>query len=212
MHVNLLPQSLRTKTLLRRGLRCWSLVWGSIVVVLALGGLRQWRSTHELASRLTVLEEGCRPLREMQQHSKQLAAQRQALTQRDASFRGLTSDGKALRLLGLLSQYKRAAADAFQIQSITATPLTPSPASAAARKPATDAAGSTAGTKGSVEAAPPELWMVALKGVAAGDDAVNDLVGALRDSNRFERVELKSIVQYPAAGPQGREWSLECHF
>jgi hypothetical protein len=117
---------------------------------------------------------------------------------RGAELQGLQSDGKVLRLLSLLSAHKRDAGDALQVLSVVATPL--APAAASPGKP--------------VAKSPTPLrqadLLVTLKGAAVDDDAVNELVAALRKSNRFVRVELKSIINGASAGHLGRQWSLEC--
>lgn len=206
MSVNLLPRTIQRRMLMRRCLRAWSLIWIAAAALVALPILHQWHGLRALQSRLQVLAAACEPLHALQTSTARLAAARDDKTQQLDLLASLQSDGRTLRLIGLLSRQRTQATEAVQVQTIAAMPLNDPPASPANTKPASK-------TTSAASLVPQQRpWRISMIGQARSDAAINALVGTLREANNFRRVELKSIVNGPPAEPVRRDWAIEMDY
>jgi hypothetical protein len=197
-YANLLPEDYRRGRLVRRRLVQWAIVW-SVVVATALP---LWAiQTHRLTSERNTLRERravYAPTKRMLAEIPRMQGEMKELSQRDEMVRHLTDDRPPLAALGMISHAAASCDGKVRIfQLIVERPPTPT-------KLAGDAA------KAELLAAKPSL--LTLQGTGIDNQSIARFVVHLRQTQAFQRVDLKSSVRGRLALSDVQRFVVECEF
>lgn len=193
-HLNLLPWNCRRTQLIRLCLKRWSVPWAVACGLTAAAAIVRWDQAEAARARMEVLEQQYAPTAALRGQIERLGKRFEGLRSREAILDRLEDPRPALSLLGLVSRSARECQGRLRIEQL-ALRLEGQPGSGPGPTPAH--AGATRS--------------VLIKGTAADNLAVARFVLALRRTEAFDRVELKSSQQQPQ---QGETWSyvLDCAY
>jgi Tfp pilus assembly protein PilN len=194
--LNLLPPGNLLGNLAVVRLCQWALVWMVLAAVLAGS---YWSRRGEAQADLETLRARQRqyaPTELLEAELRKIKQQLAALRSAQLSAGSLVDDRPALTLLGAVSRSAAATQGGLWVQKL-------------AVKPQTGGDGRrTAVTSG----AGPAPTTVSLQGIAQDNLAVARFLAALRDSELFERVELKSAVEQTVGERALRSYLVECTY
>lgn len=193
--VNILPWNFRRRELLRQRLFQWSVVWG-IGLVLAAGA--GWFESRAYKTELQVMQvkEGMdEPLQRLKADSERMRAQLNELSAKDALVVQLQDQPPPLVVLGLASQSARQCGGRIWLKNLQFQWTRK-------RLATTQQTASDVGPTG----------MLTLQGTGEDNLAVAEFVATLRETECFDRVELKSSVGMDSSGVRGRSYLMECRF
>lgn len=190
---NVVPQSYRRAVVARRAIRDWSflgLIIGSALGLYVAVEVERLRSSY---SAMQTESSAARPYIEMSATIERLRSEIEAIERGDALLRRLKVEGSPLGPVALISKASRACQGRVWIQDFhfesnshsgSAGGLRPAPA------PRTT-------PDGAAKADRPKMTVT---GTAADHLAAAEFVAALRDSNAFRTVELKSSITTETMG------------
>jgi Tfp pilus assembly protein PilN len=195
--LNILPYSLRLRQLVRVRLFQWVLL-GSIAAAAGAGVLYATKYAPYQASlaELRAREQKCEPLKKLQSELDAMRAELDDLQQREALAMSLADNVPDLTLLGVVSRAARRSDGTVYIEQLSLNRKAPP----------------TAQEKSDAAAGPEPGGVLTLRGGGVDNLSVARFVAALRDSEVFERVELKSTGVQAAAGTGARSYLVECVF
>jgi Tfp pilus assembly protein PilN len=200
-HLNLLPWKCRRSQTVRRRLRQWGVVWAAVAI---LTGAGCWLSAIErrtVQQAVGQLEQQVAPVETMR---AQIASFREKLdrVRRREAVLVLLEDGRPpLALLGMVSRSARQCGGHLRVEQLTVRSSEP------AKAPAPVPAKADATAK-----APPSVSTAAtIKGTAQDNLAVARFVLSLRQTQAFDRVELKSSAGQ-TGGARGCSYLVECAY
>jgi Tfp pilus assembly protein PilN len=213
--INLLPWKCRQQQVFRLRLMQWIIPWGFVigfVLTTTVVQLIQYNDAHE---RVRRLEKACDPLADLRRKIDSLQKTQTEVARREAILAGLENPRPALSLLGLVSQSASKCKGRLHIEHLATHSLDASPA--AAGRPSAGATAFGGATKGlpkppaptTTMASPPTMGL-AIRGVAADNVAVSTFVVALRKTNAFEKVELKSSQEKTTDDRRTCSYLVEC--
>lgn len=206
-HINLLPWKCRQSQTFRLRLFRWSFAWTA--AALMVGGV-YWIKAEELATARAEadrLQDQYTPIETMR---KEIAAARQRLDQwskRQAIVAQLEDSRPPLALLALVSRSASQCAGRLRVEQLTVRTSEP------ATKPQENKPSEKTLQKNGQEVQAVGRVSVAtatIKGTAGDNLAVARFVLALRQTDAFDRVELKSAAGHPVAGTKACSYLVEC--
>lgn len=203
MHIDLLPDSVRARIQARGLLRRYAVVWLLVgAAVLTFGALRV-SELKEAKRQLVDVSRRCESLRDLQQKIAACLRQRTELNAERERLERLQPINGQLPLLNVLVQVTKSEQGKVQIQRLNFTGSSPLGGSSPSATPAA----SPVGSEGTVP-----TGCMSLQGVAEDDVVLARLVAALRGSEAFERVELKSSTHIPVGNTVARQFQVECRY
>lgn len=191
-HLNLVPESVQQRRLLRRWGTRWLAIGLAGAAVLAAYIFELDRRIHRDDQIRASLESKARPIVEIQKLSERLKAELVALEQNDALLRRLTGEGSPIESVGLVSVSAERCDGRIWVQRIrfeTELPEEKKKSSTIAKTPVASAA----------PAAQPKHRLT-VEGVGVDPLAVPNFVSELRDTKGFQNVELKSSLKTEMQG------------
>jgi Tfp pilus assembly protein PilN len=201
MHVDLLPSSIRNKVQLRAALRRWSRTWAVLVAVCiayccipTTALITARHSQEEIASR-------CEPLKLTESEIATLQGLLASLTTEKRELEKLKSVDHTLDLLNVLVQAAKSSGGQIQLQKLGITITKAKTENGASRR---DKASSQTGQATDAESS------ISLHGVADGESALSQFVESLRQSNVFNRVDLRSTSQFQSGDLKLQQYQLDC--
>ena len=197
-HLNLLTERFRLRMLVRRRLREWGIVAGVILSAsLAWIGYQRTHISYlqaELAARLTQSA----PVARMRERNARIGSQISLLQERQTLLAQLQQGKLPYQVIALVSRSAGQNQDAIHVAELVLAQ-----AEVAQSPPATPATEQPAPK-------PREETVLLLKGTASDNLAVARFVAALRRSNAFSDVDLKSSLQEVRPSISGRSYWIEC--
>ena len=186
-HVNLLPMAYRRRQLILRRAKQWTLIW--LVAMTAAGTLywAQYTRSHRARSRLESLRREYAPVKQMADEVESLKAKIDELRSRESIVLSLADEQSMLTLVGLLSRATKSCDGKLCIQRMQL-----------------DRRQDSSGDQ--------FVKVLQLDGIATDNHLVARFAAALRDTEAFQRVELKSSGRRVADNTEGQAYSLECVF
>jgi hypothetical protein len=197
-YANLLPEDYRRRRLMRRRVLQWALVWGiAMAAALPLWGVQTQRLLSEqqqLRERRGTYE----PTKTMLLEIPRMQSEMQELSQRDVMVRKFTDDHPPLAALGMVSQAAASCNGKVRIFQMIVD------------RPPTSTAAETNDAAAQVPAAKPS--MLTLQGTGVDNQSVAKFVVNLRQTQAFQRVDLKSSVRGRLALSDVQRFVVECEF
>jgi hypothetical protein len=191
--INLLPATYRRQQLLRKRIVQWTAVLGAMVAVgwgwhrLAL------REELLLSQQLESLEREHSPTKTMLKQLVEMRQQLNELQQQESVAMELEHQRNALALLGVISETAQATKGRVRVTGVQVTGFQNMRASQ------------------SVEGQKPSTDGVVVSGVSLDNLAVADMLGGLKDSGMFGRVEV--VMKERAEGDVSlRDYELRCEY
>ena len=198
-NLNILPYTLRLRQLVRARFIQWFLIWGAAAV--AAGGVlysTKYAPYHARLEELQARERKYAPVNKLKTELDAMRAEMVDLQQREALAMSLAGDIPDLTLLGVVSRAARQSDGKVYIERLSLGRETTRQAKAP-DEPA-DSAGMIRG------------GVLRLQGSGVDNLSVARFVAALRDSEVFDKVELKSTGIQAATGTGARSYLVECMF
>lgn len=197
-HLNLLPISFRRRLLFQRRIREWLAIWGAALIAAISLSVPGWLELH---NRLRDLEERRRQVLPVQTLITQNDRLRRRITDLKSSqslLKELETEHLTFHVLGVVSRSAAVCDGRVQVQffsfdrSQSSLPADPG--------------------KDQTKAPPvvEERLVLSLKGISVDNLAVARFVVALRESELFSSVDLKSLAGAPTASPGVRTYLIEC--
>jgi len=200
-HLDLLPLAFRRKMLRHARRRQWSIVLGVCAIsalAICLGQHWEYQIRHQglEARRLRAA-----PLETVQAQNAELR-KRLARIRNDQQLRAdLESEQLAFHLLVTVSRSAAACSDGVQVQQFSFSRN---------RSTVSAAPGNTAGQPGQSEQTEIETLVMTVKGIGTDNLMVSRFVVALRDSQVFDKVDLKSSMGTTGQTRGLRSFVVEC--
>ena len=184
-HLNLLPMNYRRKQLLIRRGQQWLVIWVGALV--AAGGLywAQYTQNNRARSRLESLRREYAPVKQMADEVDMLRTKIVELRNRESIVLSLADEQSMLTLIGLLSRAAKQCEGQLCVQRLQLN-----------RR----------------QEGGPHVKVLQLEGIATTNHLVAQFAAALRDTEAFQRVELKSSGRRVVENAEDQAYSLECVF
>ena len=194
--LNILPYTLRRRQMVRLRLCQWCFVW--VAAAAGASNMVYWTTYVPYQACLADLQAHEReyaPLKKLQTELDAMRAQMDDLQKREALALSLADDVPDLTLLGIISRAARQSDSSVYVEQMSLD-----------RKATTtpDKHGTSAGQK--------RRGLLTLRGAGVDNLSVARFVAALRDSEVFDIVELKSTGIQAARGMEARSCLVECVF
>lgn len=186
-YVNLLPMVYRRKQLILRCARQWTAIWLAALTGVGVLYWAQHTHNHRARSRLETLRRDYAPVKQMADEVASLQVKIEELRRRESIVLSLADEQSMLTLIGLLSRATKQCDGKLCVQSLQLN-----------RRQ--DGAGNQF------------IKVLQLDGIAADNHLVARFAAALRDTEAFQRVELKSSGRRVAQESAAQVYSLECYF
>ncbi len=196
MFINLLPQKLVIKMLIRRRLRQWALIWAALLIAGLLVMSANYRSLKQCQVQLDSYRQRVRPLASLQLQTSDIEKRLKTLHREVEVLETISAPDRSLALLAILGNAAKSPQYKVQIERMS---LASTVNRVATQKPPTEPSHAM-------------LSSVSLQGIADGDFGLANFVQSLRESNVFSQVELKSSLQYQRENLTGRQFQVECKF
>lgn len=197
--LNILPYNLRLRQLVCARILQWCLICGAVST--AAGGVlyaTKYLPYQARESELQARERKYAPLNKLKTELDAMRAEMDDLRKREALAMSLADDVPDLTLLGVVSRAAKQSNGKVYVKVLSLDRETVQSA------PAVDEpAGSTTQSRGGV---------LKLQGAGLDNLSVARFVAALRDSEVFEKVELKSTGIQAASDTGARSYLVECVF
>jgi Tfp pilus assembly protein PilN len=197
-HVNLIPWKVRRNQVIRRRLLQWAVVWAAAAGAMVAIGAAKANQNAAVRQTLHALEAEYAPIAALRQEIGTCRQNLEAWSRREAAAAQLEDTRPALTLLGLVGHSARQCEGRLRVDQLTVRPREELPA--AEKKPA-----------GKHQNAGPST-LVTIKGVALDNPAVSRFVAALRQTQAFDRVELKSSAEQPTGDLKTCSYLVECSY
>jgi Tfp pilus assembly protein PilN len=196
-HLNLLPWKCRQAQTIRLRLRQWALPWAAALAALGLVFVVESVRYHAAKQRMEQLEEQYAPVELLRTEIAGLRDRQVELDHQKAVLSELETPHPALTLLGFVSKAARGCGGQVQVESL-----------------AMASAGGELKSSGKTGPAVPtgKLGAATIRGVAADNLAIARFVAALRQSEAFDRVELKSSEKRPTDHRPVCAFLVECSY
>ncbi|EMI21469.1 secreted protein [Rhodopirellula maiorica SM1] len=196
MFINLLPEKLVIKMLVRRRLRQWALVWAALLIAGIVVMAGNYRDVQHSQLQLDVLANQIQPLQQLQVQTASLDSRLDVLQQEVDVLESICIPDRSLALLAILGEAAKSSSGKVQIERMQLS-------SNRNRENSKRAAAASL---------PTYLCSISLQGVTDGDQSLASFVESLRKSNVFHLVELKSSLMYQIDETHGRQFQIECKF
>ncbi len=196
MFINLLPQKLVIKMLVRRRLRQWALVWASLLIAGLVVMASNYRDVQQRQLQLDVLTTQVQPLEQLQVHTAGMNSRLNVLQKEVEVLEAICVPDRSLALLAILGDAAKSSEGKVQIERMNLS---------------SNGNRQVAQKKGAASI-PASLSSVSLQGIADGDRGLASFIERLRRSNVFHQVELKSSLLYQVEETHGRQFQIECKF
>lgn len=195
--LNILPYALRRRQMVRRRLVQWCFVWAAAAI--AASNVVYWTAYVPYQACLADMQTHEReyvPVKKLQTELDAMRAQMGDLQKREALALRLADDVPDLTILGIISRAARRSDGSVYVEQMSLDRKTP---------PATpDKQADSAGQK--------PYGVLTLRGAGVDNLSVARFVAALRDSEVFDTVELKSTEIHAASRMEARSYLVECVF
>ncbi len=191
-HINLLSQSFRRRQLLFRRLKQWLIVGLCAVACGSLIGWSKWRNLQAQKVKLDFLTHENDPFKKMQSEIGAIKTQINELQQREAIVLELADEQSMLSLMGIVSQAAEVCEGSVTIRKLHVERNQ----------------GIRSGKAGTFR-------ILTLEGVGSDNISVARFARALRESNAFDDVQLRSSalrLNQQQDDPDQRSYTLECVF
>ncbi len=186
-YVNLLPMVYRRKRLILRRARQWTVIWLAALTGAGVLYWAQFTQNHRASSRLETLRRDYAPVRKMADEVASLRTKIEELRRRESIVLSLADEQSMLTLVGLLSRSTKQCEGKLCVQRMQLNRRT-------------EGAGNQF------------VKVLQLDGIAADNHFVARFAAALRDTEAFQRVELKSSGRRKSEQSEEQVYSLECVF
>ncbi len=190
-YLNMLPQGFHRRQLLERRLRQWTGVWIVALLLAIAFGWVQHREDRDLAARLRGLENDYAPIKKLQTGLVSIRKELAEVQHRETLALRLSNRRSMLTLLGLVTRATHCCDGEVSIRRLSLGVV----------KGRTNQRGGHA-----------VLQTLALEGLGANNLSVARFAAALRTTNAFNQVQLRSTVQEQIGSVPARGYSLECTF
>ncbi len=199
--LDLLPMAFRRKMLRHARRRQWSIVLGAFAVLALVICISQYYECQLRQQGLEARRLRAAPLENVRAQNSELG-KRLARIHSDQQLRAeLESEQLAFHLLATVSRSAATCSDGVQVQQFSFS-TTRSTASAPPANPA--------GQTGQPEQTEIETLVMTVKGIGADNLMVSRFVVALRDSQVFDKVDLKSSMGAAGQARGIRSFIVEC--
>jgi hypothetical protein len=196
-NLNILPYALRRRQVVRLRVFQWCFIW--VVAAVAGSSIVYWTTYVPYRACMAHLQSHEReyaPLKKLETELGAMRAQIDDLQEREALALSLADDVPDLTLLGLISRAARQGAGSVYVEKMSlerkAEPETPDKKDDSAERK--------------------RRGVLTLRGAGLDNLSVARFVAALRDSELFETVELKSTGVKAARDTEARSYLVECVF
>ncbi|GAA5507633.1 PilN domain-containing protein [Novipirellula caenicola] len=196
MFINLLPEKLVIKMLVRRRLRQWALVWAALLIAGIVVMAGNYREVQQSQLQLDALTSEIQPLQQLQAQTASLDSRLNVLQREVEVLESICVPDRSLALLAVLGNAAKSSRGKVQIE----------------RMHLSSSANREAAKKSTATTPPGYLCTVSLQGVTDGDQSLASFVESLRNSQVFHQVELKSSLMYQIDETHGRQFQIECKF
>ncbi len=197
-HLNLIPWKVRQAQVVRRRLMQWAVVWAAAAGAMAGIGVAKANQSAAVRQTLDALEAEYAPVAALRQEIRTCRQSLEAWSRREAAAAQLEDTRPALTLLGMVGRSARQCEGRLRVDQLTVRPREQSPG--AEKKSAGKHPNAGVST------------LVTIKGVALDNPSVSRFVAALRQTQAFDRVELKSSAEQPAGDLKTCSYLVECSY
>jgi len=194
-YLNLMPQGLQRRELIRARVRQWSIVWVVAGALAVTVGSIQWTRLGSARSRVLGLQKEYAPVETLQKDNTSIRSQIEELQQREKITLEIADERPVLTLLGSVSRAARECEGNVCVQKLSL-------------KPARAAGGSRRLNSAETDV----QRRLTLNGLGVDNLSVARFVAALRDTGVFSQVDLKSTEATTVNTVQARTYHLECTF
>ncbi len=195
--LNILPYALRRRQMVRRRLYQWCFVWAAAAT--AAGNIVYWATYVPYQACLADMQTHERkyaPVKKLQTELDAMRAQMDDLQKRETLALSLADDVPDLTFLGIISRAARRSNGSVYVEQMSLDRNTPT----------------TTPDKNADSAGQKPSGVLTLRGAGADNLSVARFVAALRDSEVFDTVELKSTGIHAAGRMEARSYLVECVF
>jgi len=202
VHVNLLPSAIVWRRLMLKRIRQWGCVY-CLMGISILGWnsplLGKWWNG---LSELREMQSASEPIRQMQSDQVRQSQEAVALEKKTSQLRAAICQDRTNALLGIVAIGARSTDDAIQIQEMQMLVSTKS----------NEAIMATGPNQSPPVASKPARHerQLTLRGIATEGEAITALMESLKDSQVFEKVELRSTQGRFVSEKTVQEFQLEC--
>lgn len=186
-YLNLLPAAVKRQQLISQRIRQWSVALVIGLILLSLHAWGQWTHHCRRQARLEALQAEAQPVLAMQQESDQLRGEIDQLKQREAIVLQLADERPVLPLLGIVSHAASRCSGGVRVLKFQLE-KSAEPANAERRR------------------------VLLLEGIGSDHLAVAQFASALRESQAFVDVQLKSSASQGSQVTEERNYTVECAF
>ena len=204
-YLNLLPWELQRRFLIRKRLFQWSIVWACVSGAIGAVWYVCQQGVETQRRELFSVEQNAAPIRKMRSKNRIIKKRLSGLASRSSLLSELKSTRQSILLVGIVSRSASRIAGRLQVRSFEL-----SRKSIAA--PVSNKRGPRGKPKIQSASQVTERMAVTLNGIAVDDLAIAEFVNALRDSDSFETVELKSSVGLELVNVKVRQYVVECAY
>lgn len=203
-HLNLLPWTIRRRTIIRRRLLAWAAVCVFSGVGMLVALLLVQADIRRSTTLLAEIDLQAEPVRRLVEDRRKLGHRIDVADRRRALVDVLGDSQHPLQILWVVSKSAHIKNGAIQIRSFEFDSY-----SVGIRKGVSKQRGRAAREQDSDVSTARKLN---LSGIAIDDAALSRFVTGLREAGMFEAVELRSAGNIALASGPAREYSLECRF
>jgi Tfp pilus assembly protein PilN len=197
-HINLIPWKVRRAQVVRRRLLQWAVVWAAAAGATVGIGVAKANRNAAVRQTLDALEAEYAPIAALRQEIRTCRQSLEAWNRREAAAAQLEDTRPALTLLGMVGRSARQCEGRLRVDQLTVRPREESLVAekkSAAKQPNTSPS-----------------TLVTIKGVALDNPAVSRFVAALRQTQAFDRVELKSSAEQSTGDLKTWSYLVECGY
>jgi len=194
-HINLLPRQFRQRLLFRTRIIQWSLAW-TLSLIAGTGVLSvKYFQLDAMRHMLAAKQRESSPIQTIGAENQQIRNRLAELKARQKLLLDAERTRQPLQLVGLISRSARKTGGRLKVENFTLVPIP-------------KAVGT--GTEAKSDKPSTESYRLTLKGTALDFLAVTHFVVALRDTDVFRQVKLKSSTDTHNSRGSAREYRVEC--
>lgn len=190
-YLNMLPQSYHRQWLLRRRLWQWASLWGLFLLIATALFWVRYQEHQVLTTRLRVLENDYAPIKQLQDRLISCRKELADVQHRETLALRLSDRRSMLTLLGLVTRAAHSCEGQVSIHQFVL---------GAKKRGIRNCAGESM------------RRTLTLEGLGVNNLSIARFAAALRMSNAFCQVQLKSTAQKRIGSVSARSYSLECTF
>ncbi len=205
MYVNLLPRHLQSQIQFRAAFRRWRLIWGAAALCCFAMCALQVNALIKSRSELEQLDLRCQPFRKLKEEIQTAEANLGRLREERTRLERFQPPNCLLELFAVLTRANKRLVEPIHLQKMSFVASTPVPLVPGSQRP-------NAAPAPSLDKPVSSLASLALHGTASNDGALSQFVSALRESQVFAHVDLRSSSQSGSLPLSRREYHLECRF